>query len=55
MRNTRITTRIGMRTGIRIRLRIRIHGFQAKRQKDIKIKAARLLWPGGMSGAPEPD
>ena len=26
---------------------------KAKMQTDIKIKAAKLIWPGGMSGAPE--
>ena len=32
---------------------IRTYGFIAKGQKDNKLKAARLIWPGGMSGAPE--
>ena len=43
------------RIRIRIRTSIRIRTFvsKANRQIDIKIKAARLIWPGGMSGAPE--
>ena len=27
--------------------------IERKKQIDVKIKAARLIWPGGMSGAPE--
>ena len=27
--------------------------LKAKGQVDIKLQAARLIWPGGMSGAPE--
>ena len=42
-----------IRIRIRISIRIRIFVSKANRQIDIKIKAARLIWPGGMSGAPE--
>ena len=49
----RIKIRIRIRLQIRIRIRIRTDGFKAKGQKEIKLKAARLPWPGGMSGAPE--
>ena len=45
--------RIRIRIQIRIRIKIRTYGFKAKGHKDIKLKAARLPWPGGMSGAPE--
>ena len=38
---------------MRIRIRIRIYGQKATRHWIIKIKAAKLIWPGGMSGAPE--
>ena len=48
---SRMKPRIRIR--IRIPMRIRIFVSKAKRQIDIKIKAARLIWPGGMSGAPE--
>ena len=48
---SRMKPRIRIR--IRISIRIRIFVSKAKRQIDIKIKAARLIWPGGMSGAPE--
>ena len=27
--------------------------FEAKGQVYFKLQAARLIWPGGMSGAPE--
>ena len=47
----RIETKIKIRT--RTRTRIRIYSQKATRQWIIKIKAARLIWPGGMSGAPE--
>ena len=50
---TRITTWIGIRMRIRTRMRMRIYSLQAKRQKDVKIKAVRFLWHGGMSGVPE--
>ena len=52
---TRIRTKIIIRIKVRIRIRtmIRTYGFIAKGQKDNKLKAARLIWPGGMSGAPE--
>ena len=54
---TRIRTRIKMTTKERkrTRTRIRIYGLKEKRQIDVKIKAARLIWPGGMSGASEFD
>ena len=42
-----------IRKRIRTSIRIRIFVSKANRQIDIKIKAARLIWPGGMSGAPE--
>ena len=45
--------RLRIRVQIRIRIRIRTYGVEAKGQKDVKLKAARLPWPGGMSGAPE--
>ena len=48
---SRMKPRIRIR--IRISIRIRIFVSKAKRQIDIKIKATRLIWPGGMSGAPE--
>ena len=48
---SRMKPRIRIR--IRTSIRIRIFVSKAKRQIDIKIKAARLVWPGGMSGAPE--
>ena len=41
------------RIRMRISIRIRIFVSKANTQIDIKIKAARLIWPGGMSGAPE--
>ena len=46
-------TKPRIRTRIRISKRIRIFVSKVKRQIDSKIKAARLVWPGGMSGAPE--
>ena len=48
-------SRMKPRISIRIRTPIRIRTFvsKANRQIDIKIKAARLIWPGGMSAAPE--
>ena len=57
----RIRIRIRIRTRIRIRLKttirtwimIRTYCLKAKGQEDIKLQAARLIWPGGMSGAPE--
>ena len=48
---SRMKPRIRMRT--RISTRIMIFVSKAKGQIDIKIKAARPIWPGGMSGAPE--
>ena len=53
----RIKMRIWIRTKIRIRMRARIeirtYCLKANGQVDIKLQAARLIWPGGMSGAPE--
>ena len=43
----------GIRIRIKIPMQIPIVDSKAKRQIDIKIKAARRIWPGGMSGAPE--
>ena len=48
---SRMKPRIRIR--IRISKRIRIFVSKTKKQIDIKIKAARPIWPGGMSGAPE--
>ena len=48
---SRMKPRIRIR--IRISIRIRIFVSKATRQINMKIKAARLIWPGGMSGAPE--
>ena len=48
---SRMKPRIRIR--IRTSIRIRIFVSKANKQIDIKIKAARLIWPGGMSGAPE--
>ena len=48
-----------MKTGPRMRIRIQIKilirtcGSEAKGSTDIKLQVARLIWPGGMSGAPE--
>ena len=46
-----------MRIRIRIRTRtwimIRTYCLKAKGHVDTKLQAARLIWPGGMSGAPE--
>ena len=52
---TRIRTKVIIRIKVRIRIRtmIRTYGFIAKGQKDNKLKAARLIWPDGMGGAPE--
>ena len=51
----RIRIRIRMRIWIRRRTRIKIRTYclKAKGHEDIKLQAARLIWPGGMSGAPE--
>ena len=46
-------TKIRMWMKIRTRIMIRTYAFIAKRQQDTRIKAAGLVWPGGMSGAPE--
>ena len=48
---SRMKPRIRIRT--RIPIRTRIFVSKTKSQIDIKIKAARPIWPGGMSGAPE--
>ena len=49
--------RMRMRIRIRIRTRtwimIRTYCLKAKGHVDTKLQAARLIWPGGMSGAPE--
>ena len=49
----RIRTKIRIRIRKRTRIRIRTYGLKAKGQTDIELKAAKLIWPGGMSGAPE--
>ena len=57
----RIMIRIRIRTRIRIRwkttirtwIMIRTYYLKAKGHVDTKLQAARLIWPGGMSGAPE--
>ena len=56
----RARVKIMMRIRIRPRMRIRIKtqilimtcGLKAKGPTDIKLQVARLIWPGGMSGAP---
>ena len=55
MTRTSVRTKIIIRIKVRIRIRtmIRTYGFIPKGQKDNKLKATRLIWPGGMSGAPE--
>ena len=46
-----------MRIRIRMRTRtwimIRTYCLKAKGHVDTKLQVARLIWPGGMSGAPE--
>ena len=48
-------TRIRPRMKIRIKIKILIMtcGLEAKGPTDIKLQVARLIWPGGMSGALE--
>ena len=47
--------RIRPRMRIRIKTKILIMtcGLKAKGPTDIKLEVARLIWPVGMSGAPE--
>ena len=47
--------RIKPRMKIRIKIKILIMtcGLKAKGPTDIKLQVARLIWPGGMSGAPD--
>ena len=48
-----IWIRIRIRIRIRTRIEIRTHCLKANEQVDVKLQAARLIWPDGMSGAPE--
>ena len=50
---SRMKPKIRTRKRIRIPVRTRIFVSKANKQINIKIKAARPIWPGGMSGAPE--
>ena len=49
----RIRIRTRMRTRIKIKILIMTCGLKAKGPTDIKLEVAGLIWPGGMSGAPE--
>ena len=51
----RMWIRIKPRMKIKIKIKILIMtcGLKAKGPTDIKLQVARLIWPGGMSGAPE--
>ncbi len=49
----RVRIRLRMRIRIKMKILIRTCGLKAKGPTDIKLQVARLIWPGGMSGAPE--
>ena len=44
---------IKMKARIRTRIEIMTYCLKAKGPADTKLQVARLIWPGGMSGAPE--
>ena len=43
----RIMIRMRVRIGMRTKIKIRTYCLKTKRQVNIKLQAARLMWPGG--------